>query len=119
MSLSVSIENYMAKNIVKKNIRSGIVIIACGLYIIFSEPFYSRGFQIHNGVGVVICLFGFLMILTSILGRKSSQEYQLAKMVCSECREEYYKSDVLVPICPKCNGSLIDTELNNHNEKKT
>ncbi|MDY6789865.1 MAG: hypothetical protein SWH54_01235 [Thermodesulfobacteriota bacterium] len=106
----------MSQKIDKKSIGSGALVIIIGLYIYLFGPIQFRGAPVNKYTGLIISIFGFSVLLTAILRRREFNKNQAARLICSECEEIYLKKNVIDPICPKCDGKLIN--LNSENNKR-
>ncbi len=62
---------------------------------------------IPPAVGLFCIFIGLLFFVTGLLtSNKKSQK----AFICNDCKKRYSGKYVEIPICPKCNGDLVEYE---------
>ena len=81
---------------------------------------YYRGYSGRYGVEVtpsaalLFCFFGFCLFIYSFLPKvkdKANQKMVLCnseEMICQNCKQKYKTEYVQIPVCPKCDGKLVE-----------
>jgi len=86
---------------------AGIVVILAGIKIYLGGWSRLYGFPVSSFTAIIIILFGVLILLVSFFNKKKVNEND-DLMICSKCKEKYKSKYVQLPICPKCNGKLVN-----------
>ncbi|MCP3874705.1 MAG: hypothetical protein GY699_16325 [Desulfobacteraceae bacterium] len=92
------------------------------LSIIMGAAMYSRGYSGRYGVEVtpftalLFCFFGTCFLIVSFLPKvkeKLTQQkflFDSEELICQNCKSRYKTKYVQIPVCPKCDGKLVEFE---------
>lgn len=53
-------------------------------------------------IGIIFFVFSFFL---------PSPQKNKKFVICTNCKEKYPKEHVKIPVCPKCNGKLVDSDV--------
>ena len=94
----------------------GVVLILGSIALWFNPIFDSGQYLMtfdFTEIKIPVCLF---LIISGVLCIKSSFSSIHAKrhreVICENCNTKYNAKNVLINICPKCNGKLAPFEEN-------
>jgi len=83
---------------------------------------YHRGYDGKYGIEVtpftalLFCFFGACLLIFSFLPKvkdKLSQRkflFDSEEVICKNCKSKYKTKYVQIPVCPKCDGELVEFE---------
>ena len=90
----------------------GIGCLWYGFNILKEGWSYLYGYPISQGTGVVVIIFGVVLILFGCLRKARNRQGEEKFLICLDCRKTFYEKDVPNQQCPGCSTDLENLERN-------
>lgn len=99
----------------------GCLTIWLGVHYYIHQWDSRYGFPISKGAGVVLSIFGVLILLYGLIRRNIPKSYDDDFVICLDCRASFYAKEVSENTCPNCNGRIENVEgfYDRHPELRT
>ena len=84
----------------------GIILSGIRTYITKWDNLY--GIPLPRSTSIMICLLGVIIIVNAFIQKKKGSDRTVENMlICAGCQEVYKREDVVVMVCPKCDGKIV------------
>jgi len=101
-----------------------LILVGAGIDMYFSGIDGRYGLEVSKGYAILfslmgVFLFAYSFFVTKKSGRKKGLLCDTEEMICEKCKEKYKTEYVQIPVCPKCDGKLVEYKesVNNDTDK--
>jgi hypothetical protein len=86
----------------------GSLSIWYGIKLYINQWSYLYGVPVAKWTGVIIALFGVIILLYGLIKKDIPKDYDENFVMCVSCLNSFYVQEISNNICPKCNGNVED-----------
>jgi len=94
---------------------AGVALISLGLGFIFYGWDHLHGFPIPRSTGIIVSLFGIVVLLSALFRKRKSFQDEERFFICPKCLTPYARKSFIGGQCSKCEEPL--EELNGFYER--